>query len=94
MRAAASHDDDYLWQTSASGFRDVSRLAGSDPRMLLDILLTNRTAVLDQLQEFQKELDSITELLEKLDEEALAAWLSEAQREHITYRKEKGDSAG
>jgi prephenate dehydrogenase len=89
MRFVASQDDAHTWQTSASGFRDASRLAGSDPRMLLDILLTNHTAVLDQLKGYQQELDSITELLESLDEEALAAWLSKAQRQHIAYRKEK-----
>ena len=91
MRFVSQQKDDYLWQTSASGFRDVSRLAGSDPQMLLDILLTNKTAVLEQLQGYQAELAEVTRLLAGADEKKLAAWLSEAQRRHIAYRKAKTD---
>ncbi len=89
MRFVSGQEDEYLWQTSASGFRDVSRLAGSDPQMLLDILLTNKTAVLEQLQGYRAELDKVSRLLAEADEETLVAWLSEAQRRHIAYRQEK-----
>ncbi|MFN2106677.1 MAG: prephenate dehydrogenase [Candidatus Promineifilaceae bacterium] len=91
MRFVSQQKDDYLWQTSASGFRDVSRLAGSDPQMLLDILLTNKTAVLEQLKGYQVELQEVIRLLAGADEKTLAAWLSEAQRRHIAYRKAKTD---
>jgi prephenate dehydrogenase len=91
MHYASGKKDEYLWPTSASGFRDVSRLAGSDPQMLLDILLTNRAAVLDQLQVYQQELNAVTRLLTEANEESLAAWLSAAQRQHIGYRKAKTD---
>lgn len=89
MRYASDQQDAHLWQTSASGFRDVSRLAGSDPHMLLDILLTNKTAVLEQLQAYAGELETIKQLLTEGNEEALAAWLSTAQRQHIGYRQVK-----
>jgi prephenate dehydrogenase len=91
MRYVSGQKDEYLWQTSASGFRDVSRLASSDPQMLLDILLTNKTAVLEQLQGYRAELDKVLRLLAEADEETVAAWLSEAQRRHIAYRQEKED---
>jgi prephenate dehydrogenase len=91
MRFASDQEDPYLWQTSASGFRDVSRLAGSDPQMLLDILLTNKTAILEQLQSYTKELEGVSQLLAEGDEEALADWLSTAQRQYIGYRQAKWD---
>jgi prephenate dehydrogenase len=91
MRYVSGQKDEYLWQTSASGFRDVSRLASSDPQMLLDILLTNKMAVLEQLQGYRAELDKVLRLLAEADEETVAAWLSEAQRRHIAYRQEKED---
>ena len=37
------------WALAASGFRDTTRVAASDVDMMLDILLTNREAVLDWL---------------------------------------------
>ncbi len=91
MHYASGVHDAYLWPTSASGFRDVSRLAGSDPQMLLDILLTNRPAVLKQLAGYQEELGAMTRLLEEGDEEEIARWLGAAQRAHITYRQAKMD---
>jgi prephenate dehydrogenase len=87
MRFASEQEDATMWETSASGFRDVSRLAGSDPHMLLDILLTNKAAVLEQLQTYTEKLATIKQLLSEEDEEALADWLSNAQRDYIAYRQ-------
>ena len=41
---------------SASGFRDFTRIAASDPVMWRDVFLTNREAVLDILGRFAEEL--------------------------------------
>ena len=90
LRTAAALDDERLWTVSASGFRDTSRVSGTDPQMMLDILLTNKTAVLQQLQRYQEEITAVTQLLAADDEENLAAWLAETQAEYVAYR-EKSD---
>jgi prephenate dehydrogenase len=41
-------DDPKVWELAAGGFRDTSRVAASDTRMFMDILLTNRAAVLER----------------------------------------------
>jgi cyclohexadieny/prephenate dehydrogenase len=41
---------------SASGFRDFTRIAASDPTMWRDVFLTNRDATLDILGRFAEEL--------------------------------------
>ena len=41
---------------SATGFRDFTRIAGSDPVMWRDVFLNNREAVLEILQRFQEDL--------------------------------------
>jgi prephenate dehydrogenase len=89
MRQAASRNDEKVWQISASGFRDTSRLAGSDPRMMLDILLTNKTAVLAELATYRNTLDQLVALLHEGDEQALVTWLAEAQQGHVAYRRHK-----
>jgi len=44
---------------SASGFRDFTRIAASDPVMWRDIFLNNREAVLDILQRFTEDLTAL-----------------------------------
>ncbi len=94
MRAAAGLGDERAWAVSASGFRDTARVSGSDPRMMLDILLTNKTAVLAQLARYQEEITAVAHLLRQADEPALAAWLAETQRQHQTYRQRKEEWDG
>jgi cyclohexadieny/prephenate dehydrogenase len=44
---------------SAGGFRDFTRIAGSDPIMWRDIFLNNRDAVLEMLQRFTEDLTAL-----------------------------------
>jgi cyclohexadieny/prephenate dehydrogenase len=44
---------------SASGFRDFTRIAASDPIMWRDIFLNNREAVLEILQRFTEDLTAL-----------------------------------
>ena len=81
--------DERQWAVSASGFRDAARLAGSDPRMMLDILLTNREAILAALHDYQADLAGFTAALEREDAAALADWLAAAQVAHAAYRRFK-----
>jgi prephenate dehydrogenase len=89
MRTAASLGDERLWPVSASGFRDTARISGTNPQMMLDILLTNREAVLAQIAAFQEQLTAVTHLLQTADEEALYRWLCDTQTEYQTYRRFK-----
>lgn len=44
---------------SASGFRDFTRIAASDPIMWRDVFLNNRDAVLEMLQRFTEDLTAL-----------------------------------
>jgi prephenate dehydrogenase len=89
MHLAAAQNDDRLWPVSASGFRDTTRLAGSDPRMMLDILLTNKTAVLAEIGRYRHTLQQIETLLQSGSETELARWLATTQQDHVAYRRQK-----
>jgi prephenate dehydrogenase len=78
------------WSLSASGFRDVSRLAGGEPQVMLDILLTNRDELLAALARYRADLDFFQEALERGDERALAGWIAAAHAAHAAYRREGG----
>lgn len=89
MRSVTATYEERAWPVSAAGFRDTTRLAGSDPQMMLDILLTNRAAVLDQLGRYQAQLARLKSLLLAGDEAGLSQWLAEAQQQHTRYRAKK-----
>lgn len=55
--------DDDVWQLAAGGFRDTSRLAGSDIKMMGDILSTNTQAVARLLALFRVQLAQIEAML-------------------------------
>jgi prephenate dehydrogenase len=70
--------DPMVWEVASSGFRDASRLAASDVTMMLDILLTNREAVLQTLEACGAQLRDLSQRLEAGDEEGLRHALAAA----------------
>ncbi|WEK04465.1 MAG: prephenate/arogenate dehydrogenase family protein [Candidatus Devosia phytovorans] len=58
---------------SASGFRDFTRIAASDPVMWRDIFLTNREAVLEMLGRFSEDLSALQRSVRMGDGPALEA---------------------
>lgn len=53
------HTKSEVIKFSASGFRDFTRIAASDPVMWRDIFLNNREAVLETLQRFTEDLTAL-----------------------------------
>ncbi len=68
-----------LFDFAASGFRDFTRIASSSPEMWRDIALANRTALLTELQAYQRKLAQLEALLEKADGNGLCELFSEAR---------------
>ena len=58
-------------QYSASGFRDFTRIAASDPVMWRDIFMNNREAVLEVLQRFTEDLTALQRAIRRGDGESL-----------------------
>lgn len=60
-----------VFQYTAGGFRDFTRIASSDATMWRDIALNNKQAILKWLQNYQQGLSHLTELIEAEDGVAL-----------------------
>ena len=56
---------------SASGFRDFTRIAASDPTMWRDVFLNNREAVLEMLQRFTEDITALQRAIRWGEGEAL-----------------------
>ncbi len=74
-----AEDTPKTWELTASGFESTTRIAGSDPTMRLDILLTNQAAILTSLEKFQAQLTQLQTALKTQDESFLFEYLTQAQ---------------
>ena len=61
---------------SASGFRDFTRIAASDPIMWRDVFLNNSEAVLEMLQRFNEDLSDLQKAIRKREGEKLHSFFS------------------
>jgi prephenate dehydrogenase len=59
-------------------FRDMTRVAGANARIWVDIFLDNRDALLDGLREHSRRIDELTRALERDDAGFVARWVAEA----------------
>ena len=64
---------------SASGFRDFTRIAASDPTMWRDIFLNNKDAVLHMLNRFDDNLSELREAIKADDSQTLHRLFQEAR---------------
>ncbi|MBO3274604.1 bifunctional prephenate dehydrogenase/3-phosphoshikimate 1-carboxyvinyltransferase [Pseudomonas schmalbachii] len=75
-----------IFRYAAGGFRDFTRIAGSDPVMWHDIFLANREAVLRILDVFRGDLDALREAVDSGDGHQLLGVFTRARvaREHFS----------
>jgi prephenate dehydrogenase len=91
--AREGESDDAVWKLAAGGFRDMSRLAGSDVRMMGDILSTNTQAVATLLAIFRMQLAQLEAMLISQDDQHLAEALVPAREARLSWieQYEKGN---
>lgn len=68
---ALTSRDPATWEIVAGGFRDTTRIAGSDVTMMLDILLTNREEILEALNTYRANVRKLAQLIASGKEEDL-----------------------
>lgn len=66
-------------QLAAGGFRDITRIASSDPKMWTDILISNRETLLEEISEWQRLMTHITHWLAIEDEAAIYNFFDSAK---------------
>ncbi len=78
-QAGAGRIDGHDPLTAVGGsFRDMTRVAGANPRIWVDIFLDNRAALLDGLREHGRAIDTLVRALEREDAGYVARWIAEA----------------
>ncbi|MFD1319199.1 prephenate dehydrogenase [Loigolactobacillus zhaoyuanensis] len=64
---------------AAGGFRDMTRIASSDPQMWTDILLTNTAAIQQILHRYITDLTNLEQAMTTRDQTALLAFFQQAK---------------
>ena len=77
----------YLPELAAGGFRDITRIASSDPKMWQDIFQHNDTKMSRLLQDWINEMVTLKEFLDKNNKEEMIHYLDQAKN----YRDELGE---
>ncbi|HUH60832.1 MAG TPA: prephenate dehydrogenase/arogenate dehydrogenase family protein [Candidimonas sp.] len=77
-QVASAGDSDLRMALAGSGFRDFTRIAAGSPEVWRDIFLTNRTAVLAELQEVKAALLQAEDALQAGDGKQLQDFLEHA----------------
>ncbi|WKU18717.1 prephenate dehydrogenase [Advenella alkanexedens] len=63
---------------AGTGFRDFTRIAGGSSEMWRDIFISNKEAMLKEIDEFMPALEKTRQMIENSDAQGLHAWLEQA----------------
>lgn len=65
---------------AAGGFRDMTRIAESEPGMWTSILLSNPHAILERIADFKDRLDQVAETIQADNQEAIWTFFQEGRK--------------
>lgn len=77
----------FMAQIAAGGFRDITRIAQSDPRMWSRICLANKACLVASLTSFMETLSLLAHEIEQDDEDALLAFFTNARDERASLSR-------
>lgn len=84
-----NEQNEHFLQLAASGFRDTTRIGASNPKMWLDILLTNRDELLFLLDDWITQMNLFRRAIDNQDREYMEQMLIRSQqlRSHLTNER-------
>lgn len=90
--AAYTEEHSLAGRFAAGGFRDMTRIAESEPSMWTSILLSNPSAVLDRIADFQVRLNKVSDMIRQGQEEAIWSFFDQSRekRQHMQIHKRGG----
>ncbi|WEV55172.1 prephenate dehydrogenase/arogenate dehydrogenase family protein [Leuconostocaceae bacterium ESL0723] len=78
-------------QYVAGGFKDMTRIAASDPKLWTDVLLSNPDAILATQKHYRNELDRFYQAIERGDQAGLESMIRRAQEDRMNLLKGETD---
>lgn len=81
--AAGAGDREALLGLAAGGFRDVTRIAASNPDLWVTILRSNKTSILDALGTLNRKLTAVAGSIDRDDWDEVREWLAGARNNRL-----------
>ena len=81
--AAGAGDREALLGLAAGGFRDVTRIAASNPDLWVTILRSNKPSILEALQTLNRKLTSVASSIEGDEWDDVREWLAGARNNRL-----------
>jgi prephenate dehydrogenase len=78
--ARADKEKPLVNRLAAGGFRDITRIASSNPRMWRDIMLQNRDVMISLLSDWQDEMERVKKLMLAEDEDHIFEFFDSAKK--------------
>lgn len=75
----SSVEHPYLRRLAAGGFRDITRIASSNPTMWKDITIQNKMVLLTLLEEWKSEMDEVKSIIERNDTQKIFDYFNDAK---------------
>ncbi|GGK24785.1 prephenate dehydrogenase [Caldalkalibacillus thermarum] len=72
-------ESEWYWRLAAGGFRDITRIASSNPKMWRDIVLSNQSFIVQQMRDWLKEMEQVLDLLDSGDGEKIEQFFRHAK---------------
>ena len=94
MEQTASYAEEHEMarRFAAGGFRDMTRIAESEPGMWTSILLSNREIIIERIEDFKRRLDEVGQAISKGEENQIWNFFNQAreQRQAMEIHKRGG----
>ena len=94
MEQTASYAEEHEMarRFAAGGFRDMTRIAESEPGIWTSILLSNRETIIERIEDFKRRLDEVGQAISKGDENQIWNFFNQAreQRQAMEIHKRGG----
>ncbi len=74
------NDVDEIFKYAASGFRDFTRIASSDPVMWRDICIHNSAAILQMMESYQKDIKHLKSAIENQNQDEILKIFTNAKK--------------
>lgn len=86
---STSDDKQSCYEMAAGGFYDFTRTASSDPEMWRDISIMNGPRLLQHIEEYQRQLSAVSQMISNEDTQALEALFASAKtaRSRVTEKR-------
>ena len=90
--ASYAEEHEMTRRFAAGGFRDMTRIAESEPGIWTSILLSNRETIVERIEDFKGRLDEIGQAISKGDENQIWNFFNQAreQRQAMEIHKRGG----